>query len=184
MKQEFKPQVTLLSRKPGPVIAKRDAADTTGQLTLDDENDSEEELQKKREAELEDRQRKAKLEREEKQRRYAEARERIMGSSKSPVPAPLAKDTAQARDNRRQKGKADSSSRRSLPESPLEQSPNPSTSVEKQLFDPNDMDRRLQPKRESNPTPPGDMPLRQPRGPDHSGRGGYGFGGRGGMAGV
>jgi hypothetical protein len=45
------------------------------------------------------------------------------------------------------------------------------------------MGRRLMTRRETPAMPREDMPLRQPRGPD-SGRGGFGFAGRGGMAGT
>ena len=49
-----------------------------------------------------------------------------------------------------------------------------------QVFDPEDMGRRLGPRREMTSTPKEGEPTRQPRGPDSSGRGGFGFAGRGG----
>lgn len=171
LKQEYQVPVTLLSRKP-PTIAKKGADG-------DDDEDSEEERRKKRESEFEERQRKAKVEREEKQKRYAEARERIMGASK-PTIASSSRESSQGRDNnRRPRGKLNGN-RRSQPQSSAEQSPAPSGTTEQQLFDPEEMAPR--PKREpSNTTPKEDQPLRQPRGPDNSGRGGFGFGRRGGM---
>lgn len=183
LKQEFKPQVTLLSRKPAvPTIAKKDASDGVAKLNIDDEGDSEEEEdRKKREAEMEERQRKAKIQREEKQRKYAEARERIMGSPSSNVtqPAPpLSRDASQARNGRDAKARVNGS-RNSQPTSSADQSPARPASGAKDLFDPDDMGRRL-PKREVNTTPRDDLPSRQPRGPDNSGRGGFGFAARGG----
>ncbi|KAK4507731.1 hypothetical protein PRZ48_001466 [Zasmidium cellare] len=173
MKQEFKP--TLLSRKP-PTIAKKGA---------EDDEDSEEERRKAQEASFEERQRKAKIEREEKQKRYAEARERIMGSSNA-SPAANSRESSQGRDNnRRGRGNRMNGSRRSQPDTPAERSPvraaQPRTG-DNQLFDPDDMSRRLAPKRETTQSPREDQPLRQPRGPDNSGRGGFGFANRGGKA--
>lgn len=183
LKQDFKPQVTLLSRKP-PTIAKKDAADGVGQLSLEDDEDSEEESRRKQAADFEERQRKAKLEREEKQRRYAEARERIMGSSNA-SPASASRDSSHNREyNRRQRGNNKANgTRRSQPDSPAERSPTRQLSPagENQLFDPEDMGKRLMPKREMSDIAREDQPVRQPRGPDHSGRGGFGFSNRGGM---
>lgn len=180
LKQEYQVPVTLLSRKP-PTVAKKGAAGGIGQLSLDDDDDSEEERRKKREADFEERQRKAKLEREEKQKRYAEARERIMGSSKLNLVS-SSRESSQARDsNRRPRGKPNGGpgNRRSQPQSSAEQSPARPGTAEQQLYDPEDMSRRV--KREpGNTTPREDQPLRQPRGPDNSGRGGFGFGIRGG----
>ena len=181
LKQEFKPQVTLLARKPNaPTIAKKDAAaDGVAKLSIDDQDDSEEEDRKKREADLEERQRKAKIEREEKQRKYAEARERIMGSSSPASPAPTSRESSHGRDNRRSRGKMNGK-RDSQPTSSADQSPaRLASGADKQLFDPEDMGRR-QPKRESTPVPKEEQPLRQPRGPESAGRGGFGFAGRGG----
>lgn len=180
LKQEFKP--TLLSRKP-PTVAKKGAVDGMGKLSLEDDEDSEEERRKKQEADLEERQRKAKLDREEKQRRYAEARERIMGSSNA-SPAANSRESSQGRDNsRRGRGNKMNGSRRSQPDTPADRSPVRTAqpgNADKQLFDPEDMSRRLAPRREAAQPPREDQPLRQPRGPDHSGRGGFGFTNRGG----
>ncbi|EME49518.1 hypothetical protein DOTSEDRAFT_58735 [Dothistroma septosporum NZE10] len=178
LQQAPKPQVTLLSRKP-PTIAKKDAADGVAGLSLDDGDDSEDEVRKKREADFEERQRKAKIEREEKQKRYAEARERIMGSG-SASPAANSREGSQGRDSRRTRGNKTNGARRSQPDSPADRSPSRGGSKDPGLFDPDDMSRRLAGKRDANPLPREDQPLRQPRGPDNSGRGGCGFGGRGG----
>ena len=181
LKQEFKPKMQVLSRKPAaPVVAKKDAADGVAGLTIDDGEDSEVEERKKQEVEMEERQRKAKIEREEKQRKYAEARERIMGS---PKPAPVAntsRESSHAHQTRRSKT-ALNGDRNSQPTSSADQSPTRLANGAKQLFDPDDMGRRL-PKRESNASPKEDQPSRQPRGPESVGRGGFGFATRGGGA--
>jgi len=169
LKQDFRPQVKLLSRKPKPTIAKKDATQGVGQLSLDDEgDDSEEEARKKQEADFEERQRKARIEREEKERRYAEARERIMG--------PSSRDSSQGRENRKGRGGRVNGNRNSRPTS-SESSPAPVAPIG-QLYDPNDAGRRL-----PKPTTPSqDSPIRQPRGPDNTGHGGFGFAPQGGKA--
>ena len=188
MKNEFKPQVTLLSRKPGgPIIARKGGGVTNGVANMsvnDEDDDSEAESRKKRESELEERTRKAKIEREEKQKRYAEARERIMGSSSTASTNGLNSATARSResshgrDNRRSRATKVAGKGSSQPTSSTDQSPaRPASGVERALFDPDDMGRRM-PKRESGvATPKEEHPLRQPRGPE---RGGIGFGSRGG----
>lgn len=188
-RQEIKPAVTLLSRKP-PQIAKRTVAGGIGGLSLDDDEDSEEERLKKQALEREERQRRAKIEHEEKQKRYAEARERIMGSSQASL-ASSSRESSQGRDQRKQRARPNSNynnasnsyngnQRRSQPQTPGDQSPAIQT-MEGQLFDPEETSRRPTPKRESStPMAAQDKPIRQPRGPEVSGRGGFGFAGRGG----
>lgn len=160
--------MTVLSRK--PMLAKRDP--TNG----DDGDDSEEEARKKKEADFEERKRRAAIEREEKVKKYAEARERIMGTSNS---ASGSRESSQGRDNRRTRGKA--SRPTSAGQSPARTVPvqNASTGGQ-QVFDPEDMGRRLVPRRETPSTPKEGEPARQPKGPDA--RGGFGFG-RGGRTG-
>lgn len=161
-----------------PVIAKKNATDGIADLNLDGEGDSDEEDLKKREADLEERQRKAKLEREEKQRKYAEARERIMGSSSPATAAVASRDSSHGRDSRKTRTKVNGN-RNSQPTSSADQSPARPSSTTKDLFDPDDMGRRL-PRREVNAMPKEELPSRQPRGPENSGRGGFGFAARGG----
>lgn len=192
LKNEFKPQVTLLSRKPGaPILAKKGdgLANSVAGMSVndDDDDDSEEELRKKREAELEERTRRAKIEREEKQKRYAEARERIMGSPSttpgqgSSAAAARSRESSHGRENRRSRGYNRSGKGSSQPTSSTDQSPaRPGNGAEKALFDPDDMSRRM-PKRETTVVNGvrEEHPMRQPRGPE---RGGVGFGSRGGRA--
>lgn len=167
--------MTVLSRK--PVIAKRG---TNG--VADDDDDSEEEARKKRDADFEERKKKAAIEREEKVKKYAEARERIMGSSNPASPAPHSRESSQGRDNRKVRGKQHSNMN-SRPTS-AGQSPARQLAGNAQVFDPEDMGRRLGPKRELASTPREGDPMRQPRGPDNTGRGGFGFAGRGGFYGA
>lgn len=184
LKQELKPQMTLLSRKPAPRLAKKAGGLGAGIADLsvqDDEgDDSEEEARKRREVEFEERQRRTKVEREEKQRKYAEARERIMGSSGpgSPAQATASRESSQGRDTRKPRPRVNGS-KVSRPVS-ADQSPAPPLALGTPsgglLFDPDDMGRRIP--KPNTPTLNG--PARQPRGPDASGRGGFGFGGRGG----
>ncbi|EMD00950.1 hypothetical protein BAUCODRAFT_62329 [Baudoinia panamericana UAMH 10762] len=177
LKQEYTQQVKLLSRKPQPTIAKKDVTNGIADLGVqDDGEDSEEEARKKREADLEERTRKAKIEREEKQKKYAEARERIMGSSNSGSSMTNSRESSQGRGDRRPRPRVNGT-RNSQPTS-ADQSPARIVQPgDRQLFDPDDMSRRLPPK---SLTPNMDGPMRQPRGPDVSGRGGFGFAGRGG----
>lgn len=166
LKQEPKQPMTLLSRK--PVLAKN-GADA-------DDDDSEEEARKKREASFEERKKKAAIEREEKVKKYAEARERIMGSSNPASPAAQSRESSQGRDNRKPRGKQHSNVN-SRPVS-AGQSPARQLAGNAQVFDPEDMGRRLGPRRDIASTPREGEPLRQPRGPDSSGRGGFGFAAR------
>lgn len=182
LKQEPKTAVKVLSRKPTPAIAKRDPANGIGGLSLDDEDDSEEEARKKREASFEERQKRAKLEREEKQRKYAEARERIMGSSNTASPAPNSRESSQGRSNRQTKQRANGPTTSQPPSGT--QSPVRIAAPGTQLFDPEDMSRRL-PQRVSTPKVLKEgEPIRQPRAPDSSGRGGFGFSPRGDLSGT
>ncbi|KAK5134407.1 hypothetical protein LTR08_006454 [Meristemomyces frigidus] len=174
LKQELKPQVTLLSRKPATKIAKK------SDLGEDEGDDSEEEARKKREVDFEERQKKAKLDREEKPKKYAEARERIMGTSTPGSPAATSRESSQARDTRNPRHRVNGN-KASRPTS-ADQSPAPGAigtlSPTAQLFDPNDAARWIP--KSSTPTLSG--PTRQPRGPD--GSSGFGFTGRGSQAHV
>lgn len=168
LKQEPKQPMMVLSRKP---------AAKNG----DDGDESEEEARKKKEASFEERKKRAAIEREEKVKKYAEARERIMGSSNSASPVPNSRESSQGRDNRKPRGKQPHSNMNSQPASAAHSPARQAFGVGgSQVFDPEDMGRRLGPRREMTSTPKEGEPTRQPRGPDSSGRGGFGFAGRGG----
>ncbi|KAF5669271.1 hypothetical protein FHETE_5029 [Fusarium heterosporum] len=200
----FKPQVKVLSRK--PIIAKRGATAGMSGLSLDDDNESKQEVQMS----PEEVRAKQKRDREEKQRRYEEARAKIFGesnpssgtSSPGAVTPPRADgysgrgrgrgrggyrnndvrqpdnrqldnrgfDTPRRMQNAAGSGrelfdpnctpKPEPSPQRRLPEYP---SPGRSTASR-------DEQQQLQPQ----------APIRTPKGPDGSGRGGFGFMQRGG----
>lgn len=154
-------------------------------LTIDDGDDSEEEDRKRREADFIGRQRKAQIEREEKQRKYAEARERLFGSSASHTTSRESSSASQTRnplnpDSRNSSRKPRSRGAKDTLPSSATQSPAPSAQP-KQLYDPS---HDAKPKTQS-PRPVAskeEQPIRAPRGPDNSGRGGFGFAPRGGKS--
>ncbi|KAF2862726.1 hypothetical protein K470DRAFT_268684 [Piedraia hortae CBS 480.64] len=144
LRQEFKPQVTVLSRRP-PTSTKQP----------DESEESDEDSSKKRESELQERQRQARIEREEKAKRYAEARERIMGTS--------SRESSQGRDLSRRGRGGRGGNRNSRPQS---RDLSPATGV---LYDPNDSGKWTK-KPATNTIA---EPIRQPRGPDGGARGGF-----------
>ena len=163
----FKPTVTLLARKP--------------KGTTDD--DSDEERRKKNEAEFEERKARAQKERAEKERRYAEAREKIFGTS-----TPATSDESRGASPRRAGKGRGRGGRDSQPRSSNEQSPaRPSAS--RQLFEPayspKPASAFVQKRDASRPsTPSQEKPIREPRGPQATVRGGRGFAPRGGRPGI
>lgn len=173
----FKPAVTLLARKP-----KAPAAGMAG-LSLDDD-DSEEERRKKSEADFEERKARAQKERAEKERRYAEAREKIFGT-------PANSDESRGASPRRAGKGRGRGGRDSQPRSSNEQSPaRPSAS--RQLFEPAYSPKPgsvFVQKKEgstSRPSTPNlqEKPIREPRGPQATVRGGRGFAPRGNRTGA
>jgi hypothetical protein len=178
LKQEFKPALKVLSRK--PAVQRIDPATGLAKLTLED--DDEEEDQKKNQPTPEELRLKAQREREEKQRRYDEARARILGSpSGSSTPGTV---TPPAEDGRDSRGKNRGVRKGERQENRRADS-QPST---KELFDPNYTPKpgiAIQ-KRSGEISRPGrqilrdeEQVIRAPRGPDGSGRGGFGFANRG-----
>ncbi|KAF2638038.1 hypothetical protein P280DRAFT_88850 [Massarina eburnea CBS 473.64] len=159
----FKPTMKVLARKPPQLLSRNDAAG--------DDEDSEEERRKKNEADFEERKARAQKERAEKERRYAEAREKIFGS-------PAASDESRAssphKPGRGGKGRARA------------QAPG------RQLYDPTYSPKpgsAYVQKKESSASRPStpnglEKPIREPRGPPASGRGGGGFAPRGNRAGA
>lgn len=190
----FKPQVKVLSRK--PVIARRDPVTGLSQLTLDDADD-----QDKKEVPLtpEEMRAKQKRDREEKQRRYDEARAKIFGesapSSRGSSPGTVtpprsdSRHSAQGRGGRGRGGGQRSAfdGNRQQPDIRRQNNQNGPT---RELFDPSYSSRpdSLAQRRGAQgdspamSPPPRDepqQPIRAPRGPDGSGRGGMGFTRRG-----
>jgi hypothetical protein len=173
----FKPSVTLLARKPPPQLLSRNGM---AGLSLDDDEDSEEERRKKNEADFEERKARAQKERAEKERRYAEAREKIFGS-------PTASDESRgASPNKSSRGKGKGrGGRDNQPRSSNEQSP-ARLPIVRQLYDPSYTPKpgyiQKDPSRPSTPSAQ-EKPIREPRGPQASVRGGRGFAPRGNHAG-
>jgi hypothetical protein len=181
LKSEFKPALKVLSRKPTPAVIKRfDPITGLEKMTLDDDEDEGE--QKQAQPTAEELRLKAQKDREEKQRRYDEARARILGTpSGSSTPGTVTPPTEEGKLNRgkgRGRGAGQQENRR--PDS---------QSGHKELFDPNYtpkpgvsiQKRNGEASRSGRSTPrEEDQIIRTPRGPDGSGRGGFGFVRRGG----
>ncbi|CZT05037.1 uncharacterized protein RAG0_11272 [Rhynchosporium agropyri] len=172
LKQEFKPALKVLSRKPTPKMIQRvDPATGLAKMTIED--DEEEEVQKDQPAQAELKARAEKA-RQEKQRKYDEARARIfVTGSGSSTPG----NVTPPADSIRGKGRGRGNGRQEIPRPQ-------SQSGSKELFDPNYSakpgytPRNGETRRSGTSTPKDeDQVIRAPRGPDSSGRG---FGNRGG----
>lgn len=172
--------MTVLSRKP---TAGGDPG--VGQPSLDnDDPDEDEDEGSARPLTAEERQLKAQQEREEKQKKYEDARQRLFGpgnasaskSSGNTTP-PRQKASGESRGSSKARGTRDGRH--------LAPSGN-GIGVPRQLYDPNEyakpgfhkLDRT--PNTSGRSTPIEQQPIRSPRGPDGSGRGGFGFAPRGG----
>ncbi|KAI9759068.1 MAG: hypothetical protein M4579_002584 [Chaenotheca gracillima] len=201
LKSDFKPAVKVLSRKPAPKLASRhDNTSGISRLAIDDDEDDEvEDASKQITLSAEERKQKAQKEREDKQRRYDEARERLFGASGTASgessPGTLTPPTTESK-TAKGKGKGrgsrdarpNSSSGRETPRSVASRS-NADMNDGRQLYDPDYtakstssyVQRKNQdPSRRLLPTADEELqPIRAPRGPDGSGRGGFGFTGRG-----
>ncbi|KAL8984070.1 MAG: hypothetical protein Q9177_004797 [Variospora cf. flavescens] len=185
LKSEFKPAMKVLSRKPETASG----AFGPGQLPFDNEDqDQDEDEGKARPLTAEERQLKAQQEREEKQKKYEEARQRLFGvnqasaseSSRSTTP-PRQRANGESRGSTKSRGMRDP---RHLPSSRSGAGP------AQQLYDPNytakveatltNTDYEMS-GISNQPSPyEQQQPIRSPRGPDGSGRGGFGFAPRGG----
>ena len=174
LQSEFKPAVTVLSRKPAPtVIAKKDPVSGIDKLTIEDDDEDDE--TKPKPLTLEERQAKAAKEREEKQRKYEEARERLFGTSGSvsgsgsntPRATPSPSRASADKNKGRRRGSHPTSS---------------SGSKSRHLYDPNYAHKPDYVQKKENTVPDSsktgdeEQVVRQPRGPDSSGRDGHGFG--------
>ncbi|KAF1972984.1 hypothetical protein BU23DRAFT_421613, partial [Bimuria novae-zelandiae CBS 107.79] len=161
----FKPTVTLLARKPKGVT----------------DGDSDEERRKKNEAEFEERKARAQKERAEKERRYAEARQKIFGTS-----TPATSDESRGASPRRGGKGRGRGGRDSQPRSGEQSPARPSAS--RQLFEPAYSPKpgsgfvQKKDASTSRPSTPNNQekPIREPRGPQPTVRGGRGFAPRGG----
>lgn len=173
----------VLSRKPtttsGPPA---DVASGLGKLSLDDEDEEDEDEAKARTMTAEERQIKAQREREEKQKKYEEARQRLFGANNAAAGKSSGSTTPP-------KSRANGDSRGPSRNRAMRDGRPPSSSgtgfgAARQLYDPSHAakpDCSYVQKKERAPTDSGrstpneQQPIRMPRGPDGSGRGGFGF---------
>jgi len=176
LKEEVKPQLKVLSRKPQPVKL----ASRSGGTPVEDDEDSEEEARRKNAESLAERQRKAAIEREEKQRKYAEVRERLFGPTASRDLSGSGSKLPAGRDSRQASRRGRGGRGGSHANSSAEQSPARHAQASKQLYDPSFSSKPRGPELVRSATPKDEQPIRQPRGPDSSGRGGFGIALRGG----
>lgn len=174
LKSEFKPAMQVLSRKPKPKLTPGgDPSLGIGQLGIEDDEDSEGDA-KKNTLTPQERQEKAAREREEKQKKYEEVRQKLFGSEgpQTPSSASSAKKDGNSRNqSRNNKTARDSRSSSSA-----------SNNI-RQLYDPNDTGKPGASsvlKKETSAAPNEVQPIRNPKAPDNSGRGGFGFVPRGG----
>jgi hypothetical protein len=193
----FKPALKVLSRKPAPkMVTKKDPVTGLEHLTLEDDEEEEEVKAQPTPEEI-----KARLqrEREEKQRRYDEARAKIFGESKSSsprsgsprsgtlTPPQQTEGRSNHRNRSRGRGGGGSSSRNAEARSSETRvdAAGKKPAAPRELYDPKyvpkpgvilqkragDVTRTQSPRQD-------DQVIRAPRGPDASGRGGFGFGRR------
>lgn len=173
----------VLSRKPTTKSSGNPNVSGLEQPMIDDDDDDDEDNEKRKlTTTVEERQQSAQREREEKQKKYEEARQRLFGSENlTSVPSltnnnsPINQKSGELRSRSKSKAVRDGRP--------------PSTGNKtRQLFDPNftsKPDSVNSPKKENqsmsrSATPTEQQPIRSPRGPDNSGRGGFGFATRGG----
>lgn len=149
----------VLSRKPEGIEG----------LSLDDDDD--EEGTKKRMS-PEERMQKAQKDREEKQKAYEERRRQLFGKEESSTTQKPTPKSGSPRNQSRVKG-----ANESRPSSAA------SNTKSRQLFDPNESMKPEALRMQKRDQPNGlKEPIREPRAPDGSGRGGFGFAPRGGHA--
>ena len=175
LKSQWKPTVQVLSRKPKATpAAGSESAVGIDQMRIDDDEDSEDEANKNTMTPQE-RQEKAARERDEKQKKYEEVRQKLFGVetfSTSGSTSPARKD-GNSRNQSRNK-----SARESRPSSSA-------STRTRQLYDPNDNGKQGANsvlKKDAKAMLNEVQPVRSPRNPDPSYRGGYGFAPRGGRS--
>lgn len=184
LKQEFKPTVTLLSRNPHPSRQSSSVNATAaglGRLALNGDNDDSDDDNKPPEPTPEERQAIALRNREEKQRKYEEVRERLFGSpsgttsgASSPRSGTPPKHESRGKGRSRGSGRDNNRDKRDS---------SAASGKSKQLYDPGSPKPSYVQRKEKQPTNDRNgndqqsprQPIRSPRGPDSSGRGGFRF---------
>ena len=177
LKTEFKPAMKVLSRKPEK--KSRVGVEGIDQLNIDDDDESEDE-NKKIELTVEERREKAQRELEEKQKKYEEVKQRLFGNDQS--------SSATASSGPKKNASKNSSPSRNQNWNKNSRDSRPSSSSSNKtgrLYDPNDTGKpgvssvlRKETRAELDEL----QPIRSPRSPDTSGRGGFGFAPRGGKS--
>ncbi|KAJ5133632.1 hypothetical protein N7448_001345 [Penicillium atrosanguineum] len=195
LKQDIKPAVTLLSRKPQIATRRSTARGVNGataglgQLCLDGEEDDSDDESKSRQPTFEERQAIALKAREEKQRKYEEVRERLFGSPSATTSGTSSPgSTTPPRQNSSGDGRGKGKGRGGRDYQKRDSSA-ASNKSSRHLYDPSTSTKSSGPqlqRRErqggqsgSEKPPAPQQPTRSPRGPDGSGRGGFGFANRG-----
>lgn len=195
----FKPAMKVLSRRPAPkMITKKDPITGLEKLTLQDDEDDDDSAGRKQQPTVEEIRRRQQRELEEKQRRYEEVRAKIFGESKSApssgqsTPGTVTPPQPQAFDGRqnqsqRGKGRGRGGYRGDHSRHESQTRRTAGSTGSRELYDPNFSPRLShtaqrrgaggaspQPSRSNTPRQE-DQVIRAPRGPDGSGRGGFGF---------
>ena len=169
LKEDFKPIMKLLSRKPAAKPA--DPASGIGGIGTEDDDDSDDEARKKPMTPQERRE-KAQREREEKQKKYDERKQELFGT-KQTLNASLQSAATPKKNGSPRNQSRNQATRESRPSSSA-------SNRTKQLYDPNDTKAGATSvlKKEISATANEIKPIRTPRNPDGSGRGGFGFASR------
>ncbi len=168
----------VLSRKPTPATAGAIGSTRSPQLNVDDDDDDDDENDSgKTVMSLEERQQKALLEREEKQKKYEEARQRLFGSGSMSDKSGECETLIPSQQNGGLRGQSKGRGGRDA-------RPSSSTrSKARQLFDPNYsaksdsayVQRQDNLPKSGSSTPIEQKVIRNPRGPEKIGKGGFGF---------
>ncbi|CAI7568917.1 unnamed protein product [Penicillium glandicola] len=192
LKQDFKPAVTLLSRKP-QLIKKHSSSSSSvnattarlGRLGLDDDDDSDDDT-KPPQPTAEERHAIALKNREEKQRKYEEVRERLFGTSSATASGTSSPgSTTPPRQTPTGEGRGRGKGRGGGRDHQKRDSSSASNKSRHYLYDPSTSAKsnapflqrggRPQVERSGSDTQAPQQPVRSPRGPDASGRGGFNF---------
>jgi hypothetical protein len=188
LKSEFKPALKVLSRKPAPkVVSRQDPVTGISQMVIVDDEDEDDDA-KKNKPTAEEIRLKTQRDREEKQKKYEEARARLFGTpeatSGTSSPGAVTPPGGGGEDSRgvRGRGKGRGGNRQDNRRPDIQAST-------RELFDPNYtpkpgsftiQKRGGEANASGRSTPREDDPvIRAPKGPDGSGRGGFGFANRG-----
>lgn len=196
LRSEFKPPPILLSRKGPSTKTPKSLRDGVNGLSLQGQESSSEDEDAKKQPTLAERQAQAAKDREEKQRKYEERRQELFGSAGTTAdngktgsgkssPGNLTPPTSRSATPSRGRGNGRGRGGRG---GNAQQHAQPRPQSQGNLFEPSyapKPDSTYLARRENGTSKPGDSdirPNRSPKGPDGTGRGGFGFAARGGGA--